>query len=77
MSNKHYDMTVFGIDYKLYARESGDAYLTFHLEDNSKFPPIDNSHANKLILNLKLYNGVNKKAVVARAPLGRFMMKFL
>ncbi|EGT3609830.1 hypothetical protein FAP59_09540 [Morganella morganii] len=77
MSNKHYDMTVFGIDYKLYARESGDADLTFHLEDNPKFPPIYDIHTNKLILNLKLPNGVNKKAVVTRAPYGRFMMKFL
>ncbi|HGY4615602.1 TPA: hypothetical protein ACNV0S_003733 [Proteus mirabilis] len=78
MSNRYYEIEVFGRNYQLIARESSDTNLTFKLDDNSKFPPIYNVHAkNKLPLKIKMPNGFYNQAYVSRAPFGMFIASFI
>lgn len=78
MSNNHYEMTVFGKEYKLIAIESNGNSLMFRAEDNSEFPPIYNEHTKlNLRISIKLPNGFYKNAVVTRAPYGQFMVSFI
>ncbi|MBG5983865.1 hypothetical protein I5F07_03150 [Proteus vulgaris] len=78
MSNNHYEMTVFGKEYKLIAIESNSNSLMFRAEDNSELPPIYSEHTKlNLRLRIKMPNGFYKSATVTRAPYGMFAVSFI
>lgn len=79
MKMNNYEITVFGIDYKLRAREYNSSNLMFYLEDNPKlkFPNFYKYHAGKLIMDIKMPNGTNQRALLTRSTLNMFMTNFI
>ncbi len=77
MSNRYYEIEVFGIHYRFVARDSRDSCLTFYLEDNSKFPNFSKWDANELILDIKMPDGINRRALLTRSAMGMFIASFI
>lgn len=77
MSNRYYEIKVFGIDYRLVARDSRDSYLTFYLEDNSKFPNFEKWDVGKLTFDIKMPDGINRRTLLTRSAMCMFMARFI